>query len=389
MTGIPPSDPNKKYQGKGIKGLQDQILELSDRVYHLSKAVNTIYDILTQNFEGEYDTQCHRSIDDSGDTPQYSSTNFKSNKWESVRGSSPPSSIKGIHEKIDLLEEKIDYQLCSWENEATVIECRELSPSLEEIRDVLQNALQNAVDGISQFLDPGTFNQVFEILLDKIIINFVNYIVDFIPSETFGLAPYKSSTISYKGIAELLQIMAHQQKENRKDICWIVNEIRKDNNREAQQQDNEPICCAVESFEPYSEFVFQNQMELIFGTDFPTQKGRLFRFNIPNFYLPPNQISWEEQFSNISFVKGNYYARVIWTDSGIRSGAYVADEKEADKLLNIIESFSSSTPKARRISRNTNYNPTYTGIVKLVRAVLKIPSDDGSVDLYCFYPPER
>lgn len=419
MTGQGPFNPDEDrgYNNPGLRGIQDQIYELSQRIYDVQRINNSLLNILSENLSGESIVKCDRSLiprDRDGEDPTVEFKDLSNRdkeegdrildgrlvkkRYNSYRGEGQrPSAVKGIHSQIEKLEEKIDSYICEMEGTTEDIVC---STTIDEsiIDDVIANVSGTIVSSLTTLLIPGVGGFITGIVAESLVQTGVGEILDSyypeISEEGEEIPSYWSSEIEYKGIAELMKIIDRRQVENTKAVCEIRDEIKKIRARQEELLEQGPGCSVVEPSDSYEEFDINSQIELVFGSEYPTQGGRIYRFRIPNCAYSPDQLDWEEFFKPLEFYKGRYYARVVWSDSGVRSGTYCSNTEEAERVLEFIKSFSSSTVKNERISLSSSFEPSYTGLVKCVRAVLTIrqvreQTGQEETEVYCYYPPRE
>jgi hypothetical protein len=137
----------------------------------------------------------------------------------------------------------------------------------------------------------------------------------------------------------------------------------------------------------YSEFALEGRLTLEFTTldAYPKQVvgNSRWSLDIPN---PREEYNWATDFEAFRLIKGSWYGRCIWSESGIRSGAYCADQEEAQKLIDYIAGLTTATPLRQRItsSGRTGLSTAELRIIRVVKATI----ENGQViETVCYKPP--
>lgn len=179
----------------------------------------------------------------------------------------------------------------------------------------------------------------------------------------------------------------------RDSIIVTAQEVAKGTAELCRQRNNtaptSADCVAIMPSESYG-FVKESILTLRFCRvdQFPRSSSTDSKWDlhIPN---PIADLDWCEHFDSFRLTKGSLYARCVWSASNHRSGAYVLNESEGEKLVNFIDSLSVNTPRQKIVEVQSNAGPSSDSVqVRIARAYL-VPFQDGQrLPAVCFRPPE-
>lgn len=143
----------------------------------------------------------------------------------------------------------------------------------------------------------------------------------------------------------------------------------------------------------YEQFKAARQMEITWGTKYPTQKGSLWQTYLPN---PLNGLDWCQHFESLQVTKGNIKGHVEWENSKIPTGIYCETEEEATRILMYLITLSNATPTLNKFGQpkivitkgNSSKRIIQERTLRAVRVAISEIGEDGNVSsVQCFTPP--
>lgn len=145
----------------------------------------------------------------------------------------------------------------------------------------------------------------------------------------------------------------------------------------------------------YEQFKAVRQMEITWGTKYPTQQGSLWKTYLPN---PLDGLDWCQHFESLQVTKGNIKGHVEWENSKIPTGIYCETEEEATRILMYLVTLSNATPTLNKFGQpktvitkgNSSKRIIQERTLRAVRVAISEIGEDGNVSsVQCFTPPPQ
>lgn len=100
-------------------------------------------------------------------------------------------------------------------------------------------------------------------------------------------------------------------------------------------------CVALMPNDKYEEFVYDTQLVITFGHNYPDQTGSLWHMSVPK---PKKDLRWDRDFEPLYIKKGATSGRIYWENSKMYTGSYFDDKEEAERFLAWILGLTDATP---------------------------------------------
>lgn len=292
--------------------------------------------------------------------------------------------LKGIHQLIQIIlgaNKQILEKVCTLDIEYPLIQgsgiyqCGTLTPTLYNYSGLGFIGIQNQIE------------QLFS--LDKKILTEVCEV----GSSPFGSLPFpeisgqieyfdcdaQTQTILYSGngltgLSKQVDALSTLVKANLKAACDASSTVIMPDAR-------------------YEHFKAVRQLEIVWGTHYPTQKTPLWQTYLPN---PINGLDWCQHFESLQVTKGNVKGHVEWENSKIPTGIYCETEEEATRILMYLITLSNAIPTLNRFGQpkivitkgNSSKRIIQERTLRAVRVAISEIGEDGNVSsVLCFTPP--
>jgi hypothetical protein len=169
--------------------------------------------------------------------------------------------------------------------------------------------------------------------------------------------PAGTTSLAWSGTG--IQALIEASKATQKGIAEIWEKVK----CEAEK----PV--VIYPSDVYSEFTLESRLLLEFTKvdEYPKRSSNSSKWSL-EIANPRTDLDWAEDFENFRFTKGQWYGRVLWSNSGVRSGAYCSTHEEALRLCEMIKALSTSQPQRTRTSLSGAAS-LYGGEVRVIRAV--------------------
>jgi hypothetical protein len=143
----------------------------------------------------------------------------------------------------------------------------------------------------------------------------------------------------------------------------------------------------------YEQFKAARQLQITWGSRYPTQQGSLWHSHVPN---PKENLNWCDHFEALYHIKGNVYGRIEWENSKVPTALYCNSEEEAKRVLRYLVTLSSAIPTLNELGEpriliqlgNSSKRNIQDRNLRAVRAAIAEIGSDGEVSaVKCYVPP--